>query len=57
MGVPNSNRAEMDAGTERHRMHGKSVERARRLQLAAMLCGALALAACLLLVARLAGLL
>ncbi len=45
-GVPNANRAALDAGTARHQAHGQVVARARRLEQGArlLLIAALALA-------------
>ena len=50
-GLPSANAAQMRAGTEQHRTHGRSVERFRRLRriaIALVLAGALLLAAWLL---------
>ncbi len=55
-GVENTNRAAMEAGTENHRAHGQQVQRAARMQNAALLLFVIALAAGVLLLLRFAGL-
>ena len=42
LGVENANRAQLEAGIERHRAHGQRVRRAESLRRAAFVCAALA---------------
>lgn len=56
VGVPNANRAQMEAGTERHRAHGQRVQRAILLQYAAVGLAVIAIAAAVLLCLRFVGL-
>ncbi|HZQ08786.1 MAG TPA: hypothetical protein VFD70_19545 [Anaerolineae bacterium] len=55
-GVPNANRAALDAGTQRHRAHGRRVWRASLLQYAAIALALVALLAAFLLAFKVAGL-
>ncbi len=55
-GVPNANRAALDAGTQRHRAHGRRVWRASLLQYVAIVLAVIALFAVVLLAFKVAGL-
>lgn len=57
VGVPNANRAMMEAGTERHRAHGQRVQRAMFLQYAAVGLVVIAVVVAIILGLRLIGLL
>ena len=55
-GVENANRAQLEAGTARHRAHGQMVRRADRLRRAAFLFAAIAVVSAALLLALALGL-
>lgn len=55
VGVPNANRAQMEAGIERHRAHGHRVQRAMYVKYAAIGLAVIAVIVALLLLLRVVG--